>query len=314
MGVSPARSTEFYGARSDRLDTPVREIEQRLERLRREEEQRILRFEEKLLDDSAQRINDFERRLEHEWIALRALHEDQLKTVEQRTIDIAGNCVGVVQEALSVLRARESEVVNAAPAEPPAQQARAATIVLATALVMVTVFSAFTTWRLNRDLQAVSLRAAASDARMAEMKQFVERQTRSTGDAAQRLSAEALAAASAASRLAAVLAASDVGVYPLRGQAAAAAATGQVFLSASRGIVVSASRVPRLGSNQTYQLWMTTTRGPISLGFVEPDAQSSVNAPFESLPEQRGSVIGFMLTIEPTGGSERPTGPVALMS
>jgi hypothetical protein len=314
MGVSPARSADFYGAEGDPLDTSLSDLEHRLERLRREEDQRIVRFEEKLLDDSARRINDFERRLEHEWLALRALHEEQLKTVEQRTLDIAGNCVSVVQEALSVIRAREAEAVAAASAQAPPQETRATTIVLATALVIVILFSAYTSWRLNRDVQAVAVRAAASESQLAEMKQFVERQTRSTGDAAHRLSVEALGAASAASRLAGVLMAPDVSVYPLRGQADAPAAVGQVLLSPTRGIVVNASRLPRLPANQAYQLWMTTTRGPVSLGFIEPDPQSSVNIAFPLLAEQRGNAVGFMVTIEPIGGSERPTGAIAMMS
>lgn len=313
MGASPAHSAGLYGTQGDARDTPVDDLKHRLDRLRREEEQRIVRFEEKLLEDSSRRINDFERRLEHEWLALRTLHENQLKTVEQRTIDIAGNCVGVVQQALSVIRAREADAIAASEAVS-ARQTRAATLALAAALVIVTLFSAYTTWRLSRDLRALAARAATSESRLAEMRRFVERETRSTGDAAQRLSVEALGAASAASRLAAILAAPDVAVYPLRGQAMGADAIGKVLLSPTRGIVLNASRVPPLPPNQAYQLWMTSTGGVISLGFIKPDEHGSVNVAFPLLAEQRGSVVGFMLTVEPTGGSERPTGPVALTS
>ena len=313
MALAPVRSNNFFEARSDDADHAVREIEQRLERLRAEEEQRVDRFERKMLDDSGRRIKDFERRLEHEWIALRQLHEESLKTVEQRTIDVAASCLSVVQEALGVLRAREPES-QAPRIEPLPSRPRAVTAVLVGALLTLTAFSAYTAWRLDRDLRAVSARATASEARLAEMRQFVETQTRDTGDATRRLTAEALSAASAAERLASVLAAADVRVHPLRGQAAAAAASGQVFHSPTRGIALSASHVARLPGNQTYQMWMTTSRGPVSLGFVEPDAQGRVGGAFESAPELPGNVIGFMITIEPTGGSERPSGAIALTS
>ena len=57
---------------------------------------RLARFDERfedleknLLDQSARRIHEFERRLEHEWIALRQLHEEPLKTFELRTTALA---------------------------------------------------------------------------------------------------------------------------------------------------------------------------------------------------------------------------------
>ncbi len=315
MGVVPVRSSDFFEARSERLDAQVREIEQRLEKLRGEESNRIKSSEEKLLQDSERRIHDFERRLEHEWLALRQLHEESLKTVEQRTIDIAGSCVSVVQEALAVLRSRDADPAPALVVrDVPSSPSRASTILLAAALVIITALTAYTTWRLNRDLQGLSARAAAAESRLVQLQQFVERNARDTGDTAQRLSAAALAASAKAERLATVLAASDLGVYPMRGQAAAAAAMGQVVASASRGIVLSASRLPRVPANQTYQVWMTTTRGPISLGFVEPDAQGRMDAAFDTPAELPGNVIGFMLTVEPSGGSERPSGPIAIAS
>ena len=309
------RSGDFFEARSERLEAQVREIEQRLDQLRSEEAERITGFEEKLLQDSERRIHDFERRLEHEWLALRHLHEESLKSVEQRTIDIAGSCVSVVQEALAVLRSRDADPasVPALPQETPSPS-RWPTILLAAALVAITGLAGYTTWRLNRDLQGISARAAAAESRLVQLQQFVERNAREAGDTAQRVGAAALAASAKAERLASVLAAPDVGVYPMRGQIAGAAPAGQVFSSPSRGIAMSASRLPRVAANQTYQVWMTTTRGPISLGLVEPDAQGRMDATFETPAETAGNVIGFMLTVEPSGGSERPSGPIAIAS
>ena len=313
MGPAPARSNDFFASRGENLEAQLRDLEHCLEKIRADEQDKIARLEETLLNESAHRIHDFERRLEHEWLALRQLHEESLKTVEQRTVDIAGNCVGVVHEALAVLRARESDAPPVTPA-PDASPSRVTTIMLVAALLTLTALSAYTTWRLNRDLDAISARAAAGEARVAELQRFVENQSRDASLATQRLTSEALAAATKAQRLAGVLAASDVRVYPLRGQAAAAASGGQVFFSPARGIALSASRVSRLPSNQTYQLWATTNRGSVSLGFIEPDAQGRVDSAFEPTPDLAATIIGFMLTIEPTGGSEQPSGPIALTS
>jgi len=313
MGPAPARSNDFFAPRGDDHETQLRDLEQRLEKIREDQQKKIAELEETLLKESESRIHDFERRLEHEWLALRQLHEESLKTVEQRTVEIAGNCVGAVREALGVLRARESDA-PVAVADQHASPSRVTTIMLVGALLTLTALSAYTTWRLNRDLDAVSARAAAGESRVAELQRFVEKQSRDASLTTQRLTSEALAAATNAGRLAGVLAASDVRVYPLRGQAAAGASTGQVFFSPARGIALSASRITRLTPNQTYQLWATTNRGPVSLGFIEPDAQGRIDTAFEPPPELSATIIGFMVTIEPTGGSERPSGAIALTS
>ena len=138
----------------------------------------------------------------------------------------------------------------------------------------------------------------------------VETQTRNTEETVQRLTADALTSAVRAQRLANVLAASDVRVFPLRGLRTAAAATGQIFFSPSRGVVASVSRLPPPAANQVYQVWLVTSGGPISLGFAAPDAQGRIDAAFDTPPELVGNVTGFMLSLEPTGGNAKPTGPI----
>ena len=130
----------------------------------------------------------------------------------------------------------------------------------------------------------------------------------------QRVTAEAMTSATRAERLANVLAASDVRAYPLRGQRTAAAAEGQIYFSAARGVALSGSKLPPLSSNQTYQVWLVTTRGNIGLGFVAPDAQGRVSAAFDTPPDLAGNVTGFMLSLEPTGGNAKPTGSIVLAS
>lgn len=301
MGGAPAR---FNDGAASRLDAKLQDLEKHL------------------LDASARRIHDFERRLEHEWIALRQLHEEPLKTLEQRTTAISENCLNIVGEALALLRARiPPEPGTAALDEPeprlahvPVLHSRGAAIALLTALVALAGLSLYTRSSLGRELRETTARAAAAEERVTQLQQLVEQENRNTSQTVQRLSAEALASAARAERLANVLAAADVRSYPMRGQRTAAAAEGQVFFSPSRGIALTASKLPATSSQQVYQVWLVTTRGPIGLGFVSPDTQGRAGAAFDSPPELSGHVIGFMLSLEPTGGEGKPTGPIVLAS
>ena len=86
------------------------------------------------------------------------------------------------------------------------------------------------------------------------------------------------------------------------------------YSSASRGVALSGAKLPPLSANQTYQVWLVTTQGSIGLGFVAPDAQGRVSAAFDTPPHLPGGVTGFMLSLEPTGGNAKPTGPIVLAS
>lgn len=321
MGGAPPRSNDVVDDRVDRLDTHLQDVEHRLRTWQLEEE-RIRGLEKNLLDASSRRIHDFERRLEHEWIALRQLHEEPLKTLEQRTSIITESSLKVVAEALALLRSRLPPETHVSAPDEHAQPAPYATawhprktmFVLIAALAALTAFSAHTRWRLGTEVRETAARAAAADARVTQLQQLVETRDRDTGQTVQRLTAEALTSAARAERLANVLAASDVRVYPMRGQRTAAAAAGQVLFSPSRGIALTASNVPPTPSDQVHQVWLTTTRGAISLGFVSPDAQGRIATAIEAPPELPGSVIGFMLSLEPTGGNLKPTGPIVLTS
>lgn len=327
MGGAPTRFDEGVEDRLDRVDTQLRDLEQRLKTLQSEEE-RVRGLEKNLLDASARRVHDFERRLEHEWIALRQLHEEPLKTLEQRTTAITESCLNVVGEALALLRAkgpaepsvRTEPIARTdapAPATPSASSAsgwRAAALVLLTVVAALTAFTVYTRWRFGAELRDAVARVSATEQRIPKLQQLVERESRDTAQTVQRLTADALASAARAERLANLLAASDVRTYPLRGQRTAAAADGQVFFSPSRGIALTASKLPQTSSSDVYQVWMVTTRGSIGVGLVSPDAQGRIGAAFDSPPELSGNVTGFMLSLEPTGGNSKPTGPIVLAS
>jgi hypothetical protein len=303
MGGAPARF-------NDAAEDPVARFDAKFEDL-----------EKNLLDASARRIHDFERRLEHEWIALRQLHEEPLKTFEQRTTALAESCLNLVSEALVLLRSQSRDPGASAIAQP---QLRAPapllgyspwiTVVLFVALAALTASSAYTFWTFSVELREITARATAAEERLTRLQQLVDTETRETGRMMQRLTTEAMTSGTRAERLANVLAASDVRAYPMRGQRTAAAADGQVYFSASRGLALSGSKLPPLSSNQTYQVWMVTTRGSIGLGFVAPDTQGRVSAAFDTPPDLPGTVTGFMLSLEPTGGNAKPTGLIVLAS
>jgi len=292
-------------------------------------ENRLARFdarfedlEKNLLDQSARRIHEFERRLEHEWIALRQLHEEPLKTFELRTTALAENCLQIVSEALVLVRSqapREPEASAIAqpqpgPAAPILGYWRETLAALFVALAALTVFSAYTFWAFSVELRDTAARAAAAEERLTRLQQRVDTETREAGRMLQRVTAEATTSAARAERLANVLAAPDVRAFPMRGQRTAAAADGQMYSSASRGVALSGAKLPPLSANQTYQVWLVTTQGSIGLGFVVPDAQGRVSAAFDTPQHLPGSVTGFMLSLEPTGGNAKPTGPIVLAS
>lgn len=321
MGGAPTRFDVDVEDRLGRFDGQLRELEHRLKTLQAEEQ--------RILDASARRVHDFERRLEHEWLALRQLHEEPLKTLEQRTTAITESCLHVVGEALSLLRTRvpaafpsedrpKPRVEPEAPeASEPSGRSRWASVALVAALVLLvalTGLGAFTMWKLRGELRDASARATSSEAHVVQLQQLVQRESRDTQQMVQRLTAEALTSSARAERLANVLAASDARAFPLRGQRAAATAEGQVFFSPSRGIALTASKLPATSSNDVYQIWLVTPRGSIGLGFVSPDAQGRVGAAFETPPDLSGNVTGFMLSLEPAGGNTTPTGPIVLAS
>ena len=313
MGGVPARFGEFSDGRADRLDAGLDDLEQRLKSLQLEEE-RLRAREQNLLDASARRIHDFERRLEHEWLALRQLHEEPLKDLGHHTATIETS-LNLVREALELLRSRSAEQVPPADVDAPPgpvtrPYSRAAMIFAAVVLAALAAFG----YRLERRITEMEARAAAADERSSQLQQLVIKQIQESEQTVQRLSAEALATAGRAERLANVLAAPDARTYVLRGQRTAAAAEGQVFFSPSRGVVITASLLPPTPADRVYQVWATTARGPISLGFAATDARGRASVAFDVPPALLPGIIGFMLSLEPTGGSAKPTGAIVLAS
>lgn len=185
-----------------------------------------------------------------------------------------------------------------------ARRRRAFTIAAPVVAALAVVYGAY----LHRQIAAAGERAASAERAAAEARTAAERTVASAAGETQRAVADALALASRSSRMIEIIAAPDARRLDLLGRAAATAATGQALWSRTRGVIISATRVPPAPAGEVYQVWLNMSTGPVSLGFATPDAQGRVAATFELPPGAAGSVAGFLVSREPAGGSSAPGG------
>jgi hypothetical protein len=147
---------------------------------------------------------------------------------------------------------------------------------------------------------------AGIDASVRQVREEAQRESGTMRRDVGRRSAELESAVRSTQRALHVLAAVDVERFPLMGRGAAPAAAGQALWSRSRGLVLEAARMPPSPSGEVQQVWLVTSRGSISLGFIAPDAQGRVSATFDTPPELPGAVVGVIVTAESAGGSASP--------
>jgi anti-sigma-K factor RskA len=118
-------------------------------------------------------------------------------------------------------------------------------------------------------------------------------------------------AAVRAQRVAEILAAPDLLRIDLGPTPRGGGAYAQVLWSRSRGLVASASRLPRTRPGRAYQLWVLTDGPPVSAGLLELDGTGRgsllIGEPL-TFPRR----LGFVVTGEPEGGSPSPAGLVYL--
>jgi hypothetical protein len=182
---------------------------------------------------------------------------------------------------------------------------RAATIALSIVAVVIVAGGVFV-WRLERDVRASADRVSASQRQLQVAAEAAVRTAAERQQEAARQVAAAQQLANRAQTIGDVLAAPDLVRYPLTGRDALPAATGQVLWSRSRGLVFSASGLPAPPANSRYSLWLLTRTGPIGAGMFVPD--SNGRATLAITPKVPMPLIGAMITLEPTGGSDKPSG------
>lgn len=184
----------------------------------------------------------------------------------------------------------------------------AAVILLIGGLVLAVAFAL----RLDREFEAAALRITEAEQRAASTRASAQTQIATSQKEAERQIAEARATALRAQMVSEVLAAPDLVRYGLSGGEAAPAARGQLLWSRSRGVVLSASRVPQAPSGSTYQLWLLTASGATSAGLTNADSQGRLSLATDEVPSVPRPVIGIAVTVEPASGTAAPSGATVL--
>jgi hypothetical protein len=182
-----------------------------------------------------------------------------------------------------------------------------AVVVALVALVGLQVMSTVTA-RLN-DAQ---VRVAAAEQQARTVSDAATKEIASTRAEADRQIADARATALRAQIVSNVLAAPDLVRFNLGSPAATGRAFAQVLWSRSRGMVVSASRLPPPPERSAYQVWLLSEGAPMSVGTLTPDEGGLATLSLDTLPKLPPAVTGIIVTAEPAAGSATPSGSLVL--
>jgi len=162
--------------------------------------------------------------------------------------------------------------------------------------------------RISSQLDTAASRVTAAE-RQAAIATDTASRTRSDAD---RQVAEARLAAAQSQTVTSVLASPDLRRFSLSGRTAAPQASAQVLFSRSRGLVVSASRLPVTPAGSSYQVWLMTANGTVNVGQLEPDKAGRATLAIDVLPRIAAPVTGGLVTVEPPGRRATPAGAAAL--
>lgn len=106
-----------------------------------------------------------------------------------------------------------------------------------------------------------------------------------------------------------ILSAPDVMDARLAGRGSAPDASARVFVSPTKGLLLSAARLPPTLPGRNYQLWWQGAKGPVSVGVFGAGQDGSATAAFD-LPTDLPSGTAFTITDENEGGAEAPSSTV----
>lgn len=110
-----------------------------------------------------------------------------------------------------------------------------------------------------------------------------------------------------------ILSAADVADARLSGKGLAPEGTARVFISPSKGLLLSASKLPPTLPGRTYQLWWRGTGAAVSIGVFGAAQDGTATAVFD-LPAEPLTGGSFSVTDESEGGAEVPASTVVLAS
>ena len=175
----------------------------------------------------------------------------------------------------------------------------------AAAVVAIAVSSIFFTSRLRSVTSDTSNEIAALSARVME----VQRNLDTTGDQLAALQAKV----TQTTDLTLASLGSDARVVRLAGLAAAPSAEGTVALSREKGTaMLEVSGLPPTPGNKVYEVWwIGEKQGPLKAGLFEPSYHGATIVSLE-LPPPGETLLASAITLEPSGGVEKPSGAVYL--
>ena len=227
-----------------------------------------------------------------------------------------------VSEPRALPVAREPQTAPAAPAEPPSTAAPPAVspfsplvaadppktrrLALIAGAVLLLILAGAFAWRLESQIRASAERLNETQRELRETTETAARQINETQVQANRAISAAQELTARAQMISDVLAAPDLIRFPLVGRDSLESATGQVLWSRSRGIFVfSASGLPAPPQDSTYQVWLLTRTGAVSVATFDPDSggRATVTATPKVPP-----LVGAMVTMEHKGGNATPSG------
>lgn len=110
-----------------------------------------------------------------------------------------------------------------------------------------------------------------------------------------------------------ILSAPDVMDARLTGRGSAPDGSARVFVSPTKGLLLSASKLPPTLPGRTYQLWSQGPKGAVSVGVFGTGQDGSATAAFD-LSVEVPSGGSFILTDESEGGAEVPSSTVVAAS
>jgi anti-sigma-K factor RskA len=99
-------------------------------------------------------------------------------------------------------------------------------------------------------------------------------------------------------------------MIPLEGAWAQQGASAEVTYIGENRVILVAENMPSMPENRTCQIWVIHDDVPTPAGLFDPDGNvtaTAVNAPIEKAD-------AIAVTVEPAGGSEKPTGDPVLLT
>jgi hypothetical protein len=185
-------------------------------------------------------------------------------------------------------------------------------VAAAVVVIVGVIISSVIALRLRREFEVAAAKITQAEQQTQSTRAIAEQRIAASRQEAERRIIEANDAALKAQMVSEVLASPDLVRYGLSGGETAPMARGQLLWSRSRGIVLSASRVPMAPPGSTYHLWLLTSSGATHVGSTDADTEGRLSLATDKVPSVPRPVAGAMLTMESTSAGPQPSGPTVL--